>query len=192
MRNLKRVLALALALVMMLGMMITASAASYTDEAAIDAKYAVAVEVLTDMGVFQGTGAGFAPKAILDRASAATLIYRVITADVEDKKVDLYDYSSFNDVAEGAWYTPYVTYAANGGYIKGYDGNFMPNDSVTGIQVLAIMLRAAGYGQNGEYEGAAWKDNILTDAFDLKLTAGISISFKGTTSALQSLNSSFS
>ena len=52
MRNLKRVLALALALVMMLGMMITASAASYADQDAIDTKYVEAVEVLSGLGIF--------------------------------------------------------------------------------------------------------------------------------------------
>ncbi|MGN1003482.1 MAG: hypothetical protein ACI4O5_01505, partial [Oscillospiraceae bacterium] len=66
------------------------------------------------------------------------------------------------------------TYAANGGYIKGYgDGNFGPSDKVTGVQVLAIMLRAIGYGQKGEYEGAGWKDNVLTDAQSLGLLKGV-------------------
>ena len=35
------------------------------------------------------------------------------------------------------------------------------------------MLRAIGRGQNGEYEGAAWVDNVLTDARDLGLLQGI-------------------
>ncbi|MGN1004609.1 MAG: S-layer homology domain-containing protein [Oscillospiraceae bacterium] len=176
MRNLKRVLALAMALVLTLGMMVIgANAASYTDAAQIDADYSEAIDVLTGMGVFQGQGNGvFAPKAILTRAEASALIYRVLTGDVTDAKKDLYDYSSFDDVKEGQWYTGYITYAANGGYIKGYgDGKFGLNDKVTGVQVLAIMLRAIGYGQKGEYEGAGWKDNVLTDAFDNGMLTGI-------------------
>lgn len=176
MRNLKRVLALALALVMILGMMVIgSSAASYTDAAAIDGKYAEAVEVLTGMGIFKGQDANnFAPKAQLTRAEASALIYRVITGDVTDSKIALYDYASFADTVEGAWSTGYITYAANGGYVKGDGtGNFNPTDYVTGVQVLAIMLRAIGYGQNGEYEGAAWKDNVLTDAYDLYITEGV-------------------
>lgn len=177
MRNLKRVLALALALVMTLGLLIIgSSAASYTDAAQIDDDYADAIEVLTGMGVFQGMeGNAFSPTTILTRAQAATLVYRVLTGDVTDAKVDLYDYKSFNDVPAGKWYTGYVTYAANGGYIKGWNGNFSPDDQVTGVQVLAIMLRAVGYGQNGEFEGAAWKDNTLTTANDLGLLKDIDV-----------------
>ena len=177
MRNLKRVLALALALVMTLGLMITASAASYPDADQIDAKYTEAVEVLSGLGVFKGQGNGgttsFAPKAVLTRGEAATLVYRILTGDVTDAQVRNYDYTSFEDVLEGQWWTGYITYSANGGYVKGYDGRFNPQDEVTGVQVLAIMLRAIGRGQNGEYEGAAWKDNVLTDARDLGLLKGI-------------------
>lgn len=174
MRNLKRVLALALALVMILGMMVIgSSAASYSDSAAIDEDYVEAVEILTGMGVFEGTDKGFEPKTVLNRASAAALIYRVLTGDVAKKQIGLYDFSTFADVVEGEWYTPYITYAANGGYLKGYAGNAMPYETVTGIQVLAIMLRAAGYGQNGEFEGAGWKDGILTTAKELGVTDGI-------------------
>ncbi|MGM9607321.1 MAG: S-layer homology domain-containing protein [Oscillospiraceae bacterium] len=180
MRNLKRVLALVMALVMALSLMVMGvSAASYPDANQIDANYAEAIEVLSSIGVFRGQGAdngsaAFAPKAILTRAEASTLVYRLITGDVTDAKKDLYDYSSFDDVKEGAWYTGYVTYAANGGYVVG-DGNgkFRPDDQVTGVQVLTIMLRAIGYGQNGEYVGAAWKDNVLTDAHELGLLKGI-------------------
>ena len=177
MRNLKRVLALALALIMTLGLMITASAASYPDADQIDAKYTEAVEVLSGLGVFKGQGNGgtasFAPKAVLTRGEAATLVYRILTGDVTDAQVRNYDYTSFEDVLEGQWWTGYITYSANGGYVKGYDGRFNPQDEVTGVQVLAIMLRAIGRGQNGEYEGAAWKDNVLTDARDLGLLKGI-------------------
>ncbi|MGM9607333.1 MAG: S-layer homology domain-containing protein [Oscillospiraceae bacterium] len=177
MRNLKRVLALVMALVMALSLMVMGvSAASYTDANQIDDDYAEAIEILSGMGVFRGQDNGsFAPKAILTRAEAATLVYRILTSDVDDKKVDLYDYSSFDDVKEGQWWTGYITYAANGGYVVG-DGNgmFRPEDQVTGVQVLTIMLRAIGYGQNGEYVGAAWKDNVLTDAHELGLLKGIS------------------
>ncbi len=175
MRNLKRVLALALAVVMMIGMMVTASAATYADEAAIDAKYATAVEVTSDMGLFRGQGTGFAPKATLTRAEAAAILYRVMTTDVTDSKISLYDYESAKlaDIEAGKWYTGYINFANNGGYVMGDGTNFYPLMTVTGTQFLAMMLRALGYGQMGEYEGAAWIDNVLTDASEKGLLAGI-------------------
>ncbi len=175
MRNLKRVLALALAVIMMIGMMVTASAATYADEATIDAKYADAVEVTSDMGVFRGQGTGFAPKATLTRAEAAAILYRVMNSDVTDAKVSLYDYESTKlaDIEAGKWYTGYINFANNGGYVMGDGTNFYPLQTVTGTQFLAMMLRALGYGQKGEYEGGAWIDNVLTDASEKGLLAGI-------------------
>ncbi|MGM9605931.1 MAG: S-layer homology domain-containing protein [Oscillospiraceae bacterium] len=180
MRNLKRVLALVMALVMALSLMVMGvSAASYTDADQIDADYSEAFEVLTNIGVIKGQDNGngivAAPKAILTRAEASTLVYRLLTGDVTDAQKKNYDFSSFDDVKEGEWWTGYITYAANGGYVVG-DGNgmFRPEDEVTGIQVLTIMLRAIGYGQNGEYVGAGWKDNVLTDAKELGIIGSIS------------------
>ena len=163
---------------MTLGLMITASAASYPDADQIDAKYTEAVEVLSGLGVFKGQGSNgttsFAPKAVLTRGEAATLVYRILTGDVTDAQVRNYDYTSFEDVLEGQWWTGYITYAANGKYVVGYgNGKFGPNDQVTGIEVLTIMLRALGYGQNGEFVGGGWKDHVLTTANENGMLKGV-------------------
>jgi hypothetical protein len=176
MRNLKRVLALALALVMTLGLMvITGSAASYPDQEQISDRFEEAITVLTELGVFRGKGDGsFAPKDILTRGEAATLIYRVITGDVNDEQVVNYKYASFTDVTEDHYAAGYITYAANGGYVVGAgNGYFNPDASVTGVQVLTIMLRALGYGQNGEFVGNGWEQNVLTTARDNGLLKGV-------------------
>ena len=45
--------------------------------------------------------------------------------------------------------------SANAALVKGYpDGNFKPSGNVTGYEVLAMILRAVGYDQNGEFTGA--------------------------------------
>ena len=54
MRNLKKILALVLALVMSLSLVTVANAA-YSDEDSIGADYKEAVDVLTNLGVFRGT-----------------------------------------------------------------------------------------------------------------------------------------
>lgn len=176
MRNLKKILALVLALMMTLSMMVTANAASkYSDADQIDGKYDEAVEVLTGLGVYWGTDATantFNPKANITRAEVSALVYRIISGDTNDKQNGIYaDYNKFSDVRSNTWYAGYVNYAANGQYILGDgQGRFYPFSNVTGYEVLAIMLRAIGYGKNAEFEGAGWQVRVATLAKELHIT----------------------
>ena len=96
MRNLKKILALVLALMMTVSLMVVASAASidnYDDKEEISDKYAVAVEVLSGIGIYQGDGAGedtFRPQDSLSRAEVAVLLYRLDTGDYDGADVDTY------------------------------------------------------------------------------------------------------
>ena len=178
MRNLKKILALVLALVMVIGLMGVASAAkpgtSYKDDAAIG-NYDEAVQVLTALGIYEGDeNAAFNPNNTITRAEVATLVYRIVTGDTEGKHVALYtDYNKFADVDSNAWYAGYVNFCANGGYLMGDGTNFYPMEKVTGYQVLAIMLRVLGYGQEGEYEGANWHIRTATKADELGITSTV-------------------
>ena len=182
MRNLKKILALVLALVMSFSLMATANA--FTDDKDIDATYDEAVTVLSNLKVFQGYENGsFQPKGEITRAEVAAIIYRIVTGDVNDAQVAIYkDYNKFNDVKSTSWYAGYVNYCANAEYIKGYDAKtFGPNDKVTGYQALAMILRAVGYDVNDEFTGSGWQVKVASTANQLGLTRNITAGTLGGT-----------
>ena len=175
MRNLKKILALVLALVMSFSLMATANA--FTDSDKINGTYEEAVEVLSALKVFQGYENGsFVPQGSITRAEVAAIIYRIVTGDVADKQVGIYaDYNKFNDVKSTSWYAGYVNFCANAEYIKGYDAKtFGPNDPVTGYQALAMILRAVGYDKNGEFTGTGWQTQTAAVGKKLGITNNVS------------------
>ena len=178
MRNLKKILALVLALVMSLSLMATASAASFPD-VADDNAYKTAIDVLNGVKVFQGynDGAEFRPTGEITRAEVAAIIYRISTGDVTDSQKDIYTAwngaGKLSDVTTG-WYAGYVNFCSNAGYIKGYpDGTFKASNKVTGYEVLAMILRAVGYGRNGEFSGSNWAITVGSLAETLGITKNV-------------------
>jgi len=178
MRNLKKILALVLALVMSMSLMATANA--FTDDADITAKYDEAVEVLDGIGVFKGYANAdgtytFNPKALISREEVAAVMYRIASGDVKDLQDALYvEGADFTDVKATAWSAGYIGYCANGNIIVGNgDGTFGPKANVTGYQVLAMALRAIGYDKNGEFTGADWAKNVATTAQSLGILKNV-------------------
>ena len=140
MRNLKKFLALVLAMVMTLSLMVTVNASSFDDDEDITKVYAEAVDVLTELGVIKGYGGDdpnegkFLPKNNITRAEVAAILYRLYTGDVNDDNIHLYDgFSEFTDVGPSQWFTPYVNFCANNGLIQGRgNGKFDPKGNITG------------------------------------------------------------
>ena len=170
MRNLKKILALVLALVMSLSLMATAGASSFPD---VDAEnpYATAIEVLDELKVFQGykEDGTFRPTETLNRAQAAVLVYRIATGDVEDKYLDNYTYmqqSKFTDLDGYNWAKGYINYCQNAGIVVGTSATtFDPGAKVTGYQLLVMLLRTLGYGKAGEFaDPKGWELQTATIA----------------------------
>ena len=192
MRNLKKFLALVMAMVMSFSLMLTVNAANpvktFDDADQITEAFVEAADVLTGMKVFQGDERGFAPAATITRAEVAALIYRLATGDVDNVRAGLYaNYGNFADVNESDWFAGYVGYCANAGYIKGTTPTtFNPYGQVTGYEVLAMILRAIGYDKNNEFVGATWQTNVSALATQLGILENIKTTHYGDTLHLAS------
>ena len=165
MRNLKKFLALVLAMMMTLSLMVTVNASSFKDDDDITKVYAEAIDVLTELGVVKGYGEDdpnegkFLPKNNITRAEVAAIMYRIVTGDVNDANVHLYKYDSeFTDVNSDNWFAPYVNFCANNELVKGRgNGKFDPKANITGYEALVMILRAIGYNNPKEFSSGDWR-----------------------------------
>lgn len=171
MKNLKKVLSLALVLVMACGLFVTASASDYTDSSNIN--YQTAVDVLSGVGILEGYADGsFLPKGDVNRAQAAKIVAYLLlgkeSADALSTNV-----SPFADVPAGHWAAGYIQYCANQGIIDGVGNNlFKPTNKVTTAQIAKMLLVALGYGVNDEFVGNEWKTQVIKYASRVKLFDG--------------------
>lgn len=96
----------------------------------------------------------FRPDNTITRAEAAAIIARC-SADFDENKMYA---SDFTDVSNNEWYANYVGYAAEKGYISGYeDGTFKADRNITRGE-LAVIL-----GKYGSFVG----DGICTEFSDV-------------------------
>ena len=140
MRNLKRMAAFLTALILCLGLPVTAFAAEadtgFSDVAA-DAWYAEAAVYCRDNGLMNGTTATtFSPNATMTRAQLCAVLYRMAGSP------EMTGRDTFTD---GAWYEDAVLWAVQNHIMSGYTaGTFGPHDPVTREQLAAILWRYAG------------------------------------------------
>ncbi len=153
MRNLKRALSLTLASVMLLGMMVVGTGASYKDADSIEHKDAV--EVLNAISVMSGDDQGnFNPDQVVTRAEMAVIVCKMLYGD----KLDVSQFTGtkvFTDVP--AWAEGFVNLAASLDIVAGVgDGKFAPNEPVTTAQATLMLCKALGYFQNPADFGQDW------------------------------------
>ena len=172
MRNLKKILALVMALVMSLSLVTIANASDFTDSDEIT--YEEAADVMNAIGIIEGFEDGsFDPDGTLTREQAATLVTRMLLGDNADRLG--IESSTFNDVAVDRWSAPYIEYCVSLGLIDGAgDGNFYPAGQLTGYAFAKILLTAIGYSSEKEgLTGTSWSVNTAALAMDVGLDEGL-------------------
>ena len=169
MRNLKKILALVLALMMVLSVMVTASAADFTDADEID--YAEAVEVMTSIGMLEGYNGAFNPDGTLDRASAAKIIAFALLGNQISALGSAE--TGMSDVPASHWASAYVAYCAQEGIINGYNGKFNPTGELDGYGFAKMLLCALGI--EGTYTGDSWTLDVAINAKAAGLLDGMTV-----------------
>ena len=138
--------------------------------------YEDAVSKLMALGVVTGkTADSYAPLDDISRKEFAAMIVRA-TGHESDANL-LKDTTPFPDVTAGQWFTGYVAAAQAHGFMKGKaDGTFDPNAPVKGSEVLATLLRAAGYNDNLPGD---WPYDYILKANELGILDGVDFSAYG-------------
>ena len=151
MRNLKRALSLAVASVMLVGMMVVGTGASYADVTSEENQEAI--EVLQAVGIMTGDDEGnFNPDQNVTRNEMA-----VIMCNLMDYTVSSYAGTApFTDVP--SWAEPYVaacwTHSITGGTSATTYGG---DESVTTSQAALMLMKALGYFQYQSDFGSDWQ-----------------------------------
>ena len=165
MRNLKRALSLALASVMLLGMMVVGtSAAGYTDVDAND--NLEAIEVLQLLGIMSGDDKGnFNPDATLSRNEMAVIMVQVLGLTPGGSH-------PFTDVPD--WASSFVAACYNNGITGGTSATtYSGSASITTVEASLMLMKALGYFTfTGEFKDN-WQLATITQAQKIGLFDGV-------------------
>lgn len=163
MRNLKRALSLALASVMVLGMTVVGTGASYTD--VTSKQNQEAIEVLQAVGIMVGDNNGnFNPDQKVTRNEMA-----VVMSNLMDYRAATYAGTSpFTDVP--TWAEPYVAACWTNGITSGYTKTtYGGSDTVTTSQAALMLMKALGYFQYSSDFGTDWQFATIKQATKIDL-----------------------
>ena len=163
MRNLKRALSLALASVMVLGMTVVGTGASYTD--VTSKQNQEAIEVLQAVGIMVGDNNGnFNPDQKVTRNEMA-----VVMSNLMDYRAATYAGTSpFTDVP--SWAEPYVAACWTNGITSGYTKTtYGGSDTVTTSQAALMLMKALGYFQYSSDFGSDWQFATIKQATKIDL-----------------------
>lgn len=104
-----------------------------------EAEFQYALKYLLSKGIIRGYDDGTFKSA--NPVNRAEFIKMLATS--EKSAVTEFDQTCAKDVVKGAWFTPYMCYAKDAGWINGYaDGTLKPGNTITLAEILKILITA--------------------------------------------------
>lgn len=155
MKNLKKLISVIIAVIMLVSSFATVAAADYADVESTNSYYK-AIKVLSGLGIAQGKSENnFEPAADVKRSEMVAFVCRMMgEEDIATASAS----NAFTDVAAGHWAAGYIAWGVNRGIVNGMgDGTFAPDASVTYQDAVVMIMRALGYdriaqrAENGGY-----------------------------------------
>ena len=145
----KRMISVLIAVVIVLGLGLSALAAGPYTDVPDDAWYAEGVSALREKELMVGlSDTAFGPDRSFTRAQLATVLYRMAGEPAVTGEDD------FADTDSGTWYSDAVLWASQNGVVNGYgNGRFGTDDPTTQEQLATMLWRDAGsYMLGSEFE----------------------------------------
>ena len=125
-----------------------------------DAYYQKALNLCSALGIIEGKDDGEVhPEAVVTRAEMATIVLRLL-AETNQATYN----NVFTDVDASHWAAQTIQTAFNAEIVNGFDdGTFVPDGDVTTTQVAKMLVCAANYTTDAEYNGG-WPQGYLHTA----------------------------
>ena len=135
----RKMLALLLAVVMVVGILPSVLAAGNFTDVKDDSWYAAAVKFVYEADLMHGTSATtFAPAKPITRAESAMLLYNF------EKTPEVTEKASFTDLTK-SWYQNCIAWAEDEGYVDGIGGGkFAPDRNITREEFFTLLWRYLG------------------------------------------------
>lgn len=175
MKNVKRVLALALTLLMMVTTIPAFAAFPDVDSTA---SYETAVSSLNQLGIITGYKDGtFKPNNNVTRAEFTAMLMRAMgvgsVGTTSSANLPFSDVSDQN--SDISWAIPNIDTAYSMGIINGYeDGTFRPNDNVLYEEAVKMIVCALGYGTDISVDVDPWYSGFVSQASRLGILVNAS------------------
>ncbi len=173
--NMKKLIATALAVVMIFGLVSVGFAATADLPDVEGYEFEAEVRRLASLGVIAGYPDGtFRPEEPVKRAEFAKMI--VVMLGLENAANLMKGQAvSFSDVSANHWASGYINVAEMKGVVNGYpDGTFKPEGNITYAEALKMILTAMGYLEDG-FIVLRWPTTWIIQAAEIGLDEDVEV-----------------